>query len=110
MEYEPLPRRRDFQSLHLKAAWSSSHGFTYLFNLALQVIHTRFRLNRQLVLLAVHGLYADAYFLNRGRVGHLNVRGATSPEDAQDWQLLSEQLLLDKLSNLGVALLSFIHF
>ena len=77
----------------MKAEWLSSHGFTYLFNLALQVIHTRFRLNRQLVLLAVHGLYADTYFLNRGNLfGHLSV---TSPGDAQDWQLLSEQLLLD---------------
>jgi hypothetical protein len=45
------------------------------------------------VLLAVHGLYADTYFLNRGNLfGHLSV---TSPGDAQDWQLLSEQLLLD---------------
>ena len=96
-------------SLYIRLTWSPI-GVTYLFNLALQVVHTRFRLHGHLVLLAVHGLNADAYFLTWGTLSHLCVRILTSPRKAQDRQLLSEQLLLDKLSNLGVALLSVIHF
>ena len=80
---------------------------TYLFNLALQVVHTRFRLHGHLVLLAVHCLNADAYFLTWGTLGHMCVGIRTI---ALYRQLLSEQLLLDKLRNLGVALLSVIHF
>jgi len=97
-------------SLYIRDIWSS-FSLNYLFNLALQVVHTRFRLHGHLVLLAVHGLNADAYFLTWGTLGHLCVGIPTSPRKAQDYrQLLSEQLLLDKLSNLGVALLSVIHF